>query len=275
MTSGRYRRHNSPLRSTNARRTDRENNFFLAMLGCSLAVHLLAAAIFSHDPPVPVLRKPPTVYVDLVLAPPVANPQRGSGSAISRSAAPVVADAPVAAKKTPTLPTRIAKDVVVSKGKGARIEPPEKEDDGIAEAMAKMKRRKAEQDELKSTLAAIAAMKKTATPAPAKAAAATVSGSASGSGDEAGSAIDAWLQKEVKAKWSWPDRKRKDLSAEVEVEFDVTGKLSHYRFLRPSSDPRFDDSLKRALLSLQSLPKEMRKPYKETILFNLDDLQGQ
>lgn len=275
MTTGRYRRHNSPLRSTGVRRTDRENNFFLAMLGCSLAVHLLAAAIFSHDPPVPVLRKPPTVYVDLVLAPPVANPQRGSGSASNRIAAPVVANAPVAAKKNPALPTKIAKDVVVSKGKGAHIEPTEKEDDGIAEAMAKMKQRKAEQDELNEAQAAIAALKKRTTPAPVKAAAVTVAGSASGTGDEAGSAIDAWLQQEVKAKWSWPDRKRKDLSAEVEVEFDVAGTLSNYRFIRTSGNALFDKLISNALLKLQPLPRELRKPFKETILFNLDDLQGQ
>lgn len=268
MTSGRYRRHNSPLRPTSARRTDRENNFFLAMLGASLAVHLLAAAIFSHPPPTPVLRKPPTVYVDLVLAPPVANPQRGSADAIRKIVAPT---APVAASPQPVVPTKVAKEQVVVKGKETK--PAEITDDaGIHDYIAKTKQRLEDKATLNDAQSDMEKWrKKKITPPPQTTVAV---GTTSGTGDEAGSAIDAWLQKEVKAKWSWPDRKRKDLSAEVEVEFDVTGKLSHYRFLRPSSDPRFDDSLKRALFSLQPLPRELRKPFKETILFNLDDLQG-
>jgi outer membrane biosynthesis protein TonB len=193
--------------------------------------------------------------------PPVASPQRGSASAIRKKV-----PTPVAAPKQPIVPTKVPKEPVKEVKKTAVV----KDDDGIAAAMAKMKQRKREQDELQDTLAAIAALKKKTTPAP-PATAAPV-GSASGTGDEAGSAIDEWLQSAVKAKWTWTDRKKKDLSAEVEVEFDAAGKLSNYRFIRHSTDARFDDSLKRALLSLEPLPT-LRK-YKATILFNLDDLQG-
>jgi len=238
------------------------------MVGFSLVVHVIVAAIFSHNPTSAIPHRPPTLYVDLVTAP-VANPQRGSAGAVTKVAAPVVTPSQPA---VPSKVAKVAKEQIVVKGKETKKTAEPKDDDGIAEAMAKMKQRKTEQDELKETQTAIAALKKKTTPAPQ--AVATV-GSASGNGDEAGGAIGAWLQKAVRDKWSWPDRKRKDLSAEVEIEFNTAGKLTNYRFIRSSKDARFDDSLKRALLSLGPLPKALREPYKETILFNLDELQGQ
>ena len=264
MTTGRYSRRNASFRPTGARRSDRENNFFLGIVGFSFVIHVLVVAIFSHTPTATSKRRPPTLSVDLVM-PPVASPQRGSASAIRKIVPPVVAP------PQPAMPTKETKPVVV-KAKEVKKTAEVKDDDGIAAAMAKMKQRKAEQDELKDAQAAIAAMKIKTTPTPPAAAAV---GSASGTGDEAGSGIGEWLQEAVRRKWSWPGRKRKDLSAEVEVEFDAAGKLTNYRFIRSSQDARFDDSLKRALLSLEPLPKALRKPYKETILFNLDDLQGQ
>lgn len=262
MTTGRYSRRNASFRPTGARRSDRENNFFLGIVGFSFVVHVIVVAIFSYTPTTTNKRRPPTLYVDLVI-PPVANPQRGSAGAIRKIAEPVAVAPP-----QPVIPSKVTKPVVV-KAKEVKKTPAVKDDD-IAATIAKMKQDKKEQDELKEALAAIAVMKKKTTPAPPAAAAAV--GSASGTGDEAGSAIDEWLQRAVKEKWTWTDRKKKDLSAEVEVEFDATGKLSNYRFIRSSRDARFDDSLKRALLSLEPLPT-LRK-YKATILFNLDDLQG-
>lgn len=263
MTTGRYRRRNASFRPTGARRSDRENNFFLGIVGFSFVIHVIVVAIFSHTPTSPMQRRPPTLSVDLVL-PPVANPQRGSASAVRKTAPPVVAP------PQPVLPTKVSKPVVV-KAKEVKKTPVVKDDD-IAATIAKMKQRKAEQDELEDALAAIAKMKRKRAPTPP---AAAPVGSASGTGDEAGIAIGEWLQEAVRRKWSWPGRKRKDLSAEIEVEFNVAGKLSNYRFIRSSQDARFDDSLKRALLSLEPLPKSLRQPYQETILFNLDDLQGQ
>ena len=264
MTTGRYSRRNLPLRQTGARPIPREENFFLVMIGCSVVVHIIAAAIFSHTPPSPIQQRTPPLYVDLVM-PPVANPQRGSAGAVRKIAAPV------AVEKVPALPTKVAKEEVVVK-----VKEPKKtdvvKDDGIAEAMAKMKQRKADQDELNDAQAAIANMKKKTIPT--QQAVATV-GSASGTGDEAGSAVGEWLQSAVKSKWVWAGKKRKELSAEIEVTFDTTGKLSNYRFMRTSGDALFDKSLTNALLKLEALPKELRKPFQETILFNLDDLQGQ
>jgi hypothetical protein len=271
VTTGRYSRRNASLRSAGIRRSDRENNFFLAIVGLSLVSHIIVAALFLYKPTTPSRRRPPTLYVDLVMAPPVANPQRGSAGAIKKIAEPVAVAAPVATPPQPAAPTKVAKEQVVVKGKETK-KTAEVKDEGIAAEIAKMKQRKAEQDEQDATQAAIAALKKKTTPAPAVAAAI---GSASGTGDEAGSAIGDWLHGAVREKWSWPDRKRKDLSAEVEIEFDMAGRLSNYRFIRHSTDARFDDSLKRALLSLEPLPRPLRKPFKETILFNLEDLQGQ
>ena len=265
MTTGRYRRGNATLRQVADRRSQRENNFFLAIIGLSLLVHTIVAALFLYTPTTTSKRRPPTLYVDLVMAPPVANPQRGSASATVKTVVPA------ATIPQPTVaPTKVVKAPVVVKEKETKKTAVVKDDVDIAADIAKMKQDKKEQDELKEALAAIAVMKKKTTPAPPAAAAAV--GSASGTGDEAGSAIDEWLQRAVKEKWTWTDRKKKDLSAEVEVEFDATGKLSNYRFIRSSRDARFDDSLKRALLSLEPLPT-LRK-YKATILFNLDDLQG-
>jgi colicin import membrane protein len=271
VTTGRFRRRNASFRPTGERRTDRENNFFLGMVGCSLAIHLIAAAIFSHNPTSTIPRRPPTVYVDLVTAP-VANPQRGSAGVIRKIATPV---APLATPPQPAVPAKVAKEQVVVKGKETEKTAEGKDDDGLAAAMAKMKQRKAEQDEQNEAQAAIAALKKKKTTSAPAQPVATAVGSASGTGDEAGSAVDEWLQSTVKKKWSWPDRKQKNLSAEVEVTFDVAGKLIDYKFIRSSLNSRFDDSLKRALFSLEPLPKPLRKPFKETILFNLEDLQGQ
>lgn len=260
MTTGPYRRRNTTLRQVVDRRSQRENNFFLAIIGFSLLVHSIVAAIFLHSPSPAIPHRPPTLSVELVMAP-VANPQRGSASASPKIAAPV------AVQKEPVLPPKAIKKepVVVTKDKPRIVK-----DDEIRADIAKMKQRLADQAEAKRAEDAIAAMRKKTAAPPQKAMAA---GSATGTGDEAGSAIGEWLQQAVREKWSWPDRKRKELSAEVEVEFDIRGRLSNYRFVRHATDSRFDDSLKRALLSLEPLPKALRKPYKERILFNLEDLQ--
>lgn len=262
MTTGRYSRRNATFRPTGARRSDRENNFFLGVVGFSLVVHLLVAAIFSHKPTAASPRRPPTLSVDLVVAPPVASPQRGSASATRKMAAPVAAP-------PPAMPTRVAKEQVVVKGKEPKKIAVLKDDD-IAADIAKDIAKKREKIELKKIEDDIAAWKKEKAPP-----VATAIGTARGNGDEAGSEIGDWLQSAVKAKWIWPGRKRKDLSAEVYVEFDNAGRLIAYDFIRTSGDAFFDKSLKDALLKLEPLPKTLRKPFKETILFNLDDLQGQ
>ena len=175
VTTGRYSRGNATLRQVADRRSQRENNFFLAIIGLSLLVHTIVATLFLYKPTNTTRRRPPTLYVDLVMAP-VANPQRGSAGAIKKIAEPVAVAAPVAAAPQPVAPTKVAKEQVVVKGKETK-KTAEVKDEGIAAAMAKMKQRKAEQDELKDTQAAIAAMgKKTAQAT----SAAAVVGSASG-----------------------------------------------------------------------------------------------
>lgn len=269
MTTGRYSRrpapqrpNSAPQRPDSARRTPREENFFFGMIGCSIAIHLLAAAtLLRTPPPPPIVYRPPTIFVDLVL-PPVANPQRGDAGGTRKIAAPREVE-PI-----PAVPTKAAKEAVVLKGKGLQQEPVAKVDD-IGAEIAKMRRRVADRSELQETQNAIATLKnKTKATAPT-----AVAGSAAGTGDEAGSERNAWLQSAVKAKWNWTERKRKDLRAEVEVEFDSAGKLSNYRIIRTSGVALFDKSLLNALLKLDPLPKTLRKPFKETILFNLEDLQ--
>lgn len=267
MTNGRYSRRNASFRPTGVRRSDRENNFFLAIVGLSLVSHIIVAAFFLYTPATTSKRRPPTLYVDLVMAPPVANPQRGSAGATLKTTAPAVTiPQPTAA------PPKVTKPPVVIKEKETKKTAAVKDDVDITADIARMKQRKAAQDEQREIQAAIAAMKKKTTSTPPAAAAI---GSASGTGDEIGSAIGEWLQQAVKEKWTWTDRKRKDLSAEIEVNFASNGKIIGYRFKRSSGDARFDKSLTDAFIKLDTLPKPLGKPHQETFLFNLDDLQGQ
>ena len=266
MTNGRYSRRHATFRPTGVRRSDRENNFFLAIVGFSLLSHIIVAALLLYTPATTSKRRPPTLYVDLVMAPPVLNPQRGSAGAVRKVAEPL------AVPPQPVVPpTKVAKEQVVAKEKVVKNTPAIK-DDGIAATIAKMKQQKIERDELDAAQSTIAAMRKKTTPAPPAPAAV---GSASGTGDEDGSAIGEWLQQAVKEKWTWPDRKRKDLSAEIEVNFAGNGKIIGYRFKRSSGDARFDKSLTDAFIKLDTLPKPLGKPHQETFLFNLEDLQGQ
>ena len=266
MTTGRYRRGNATLRQVADRRSARESNFFLAIVGFSLLSHIIVAALFLYTPSKPSKRRPPTLYVDLVMAPPVVNPQRGSAGTTVKPAAPAVTiPQPVAP------PAEVTKPPVVVKEETKKAAVAE-DDIDIAADIAKMKQRKAARDEQREIQAAIAAMKQRTTSTSPVAAAV---GSASGTGDEAGSAIGEWLQQAVKEKWTWTDRKRKDLSAEIEVNFASNGKIIGYRFKRSSGDARFDKSLTDAFVKLDTLPKPLGKPHQETFLFNLDDLQGQ
>lgn len=268
MTTGRYSRRNASFRPTGIRRSDRENNFFLAIVGFSLVSHIIVAAIFLYNPAATSKRRPPTLYVDLVMAP-VANPQRGSASAISKAAKPVAV-----APSQPAVPTKVAKAPVVVKAKETKKASVPKDDDAdIRKYISEAKQRLADQAILNDTQSDMEKWrKKKTTPAPQVAAAV---GSASGTGNEEGSAVGEWLQQAVKEKWTWPDRKRKDLSAEIEVNFASNGKIIGYRFKRSSGDARFDKSLTDAFIKLETLPKPLGKPLQETFLFNLDDLQGQ
>lgn len=270
MTTGRFRRGNAPSLPAAQRRVPTGEGRFATLLAFSLVVHLVVGLIClqRYAPPrfVPTV---PTVYVDLVM-PPVTNPQRGSAAAVR----PVTA--PIASKKPPAAPVKTVKEAVPPPVKEGKKTPAVQETSGVDESIAAMRKRMTEQAEQQSVQAAIAALKqKRAQPAPSPPVAV---GSAAGNGDEAGSALEEWLRQALREKWRYSKYQRSGRtvpSAEVEVEFDAQGKLSAYRFIRASQDARFDDSLKRAILSLEALPKPLRKPFKETILFNLDDLQGQ
>lgn len=266
MTMGRYSRRTPPSRIPGIHRSQREETFFFVLIGLSILLHLALAAIFNRSATPRMIHRPPTVTVDLFMAP-VANPRRGSGTT---SRAITKAAVPVAVPKEVKVPSK-AKGEVVVKGKGPK-KSAVTEDADIRKEIARMKQRLAEQAEEEDALKAIAAMRKKNTPAMPVT---TVAGVPDGKGDEVGSAIGDWLGRSVKAKWAWPDQKRKDLSAEVEVEFDKGGNIVNPRVIRSSGEALFDKSLLSALRKLEPLPKPLRKPFKETFIFNLDDLQGQ
>lgn len=269
MTTGRFRRGNAPPLPVAQRRVAAGEGRFATLLAFSLVVHLAIGLVClqRYAPPrfAPTV---PTVYVDLVTAPPVVSPQRGSAAAVRPVAATVA--------KPPAAPVKATRAAVPPPVQGGKKTPVVQEKNGVDASITAMRKRLAEEKALHDAQAAIAALKQKRTqPAPPPAAAA---GIAAGSGDEAGSAIEEWLRQALREKWRYSKYQRTGRSvpsAEVEVEFDAQGKLAAYRFIRASQDARFDDSLKRAILSLEALPKPLRKPFKETIIFNLDDLQGQ
>lgn len=264
MTTGRYPRRPPSLRPTGARRTPREENFFLVMVGCSLAVHVLAAAIFAHTPPPPVQHRPATVYVDLVLAP-VANPQRGEAASRRRMAVPVAAPTPS------PLPARAAKDVVVLKGKEIRKEAPANRDDiaaDIARIRAKVELENAEQ--------AINRMKGKKLPAPQVAAAI---GSADASGDKTGGGINIWIYEEFRSKWklSKYQIKNPNLKVSIMIEYDKNGTLINSKF-EWSGDGAFDDSIRKAfeIFSKEKLPATflvgVQKNFEDRIILTPNEL---
>lgn len=255
MTSGRPNRRNLSTHLNRVRKISREENFFLAMIGCSLLLHLITAAFFQYKPAPSRQHRAPTVTVDLVL-PPVVNPQRGNTGRSRPKPLPEIA--PV----TPLTPE-----------KPAEVQPEKAENpDDISTEISKMRNRLAEQAaraELQEAQETIAALKKKVT---AEKLAKTMVGTPTGTGDEAGGAIGDWLQMAVKKNWVWPG-KWKNIQAKVEVKFDAGGKLIAYRIKEPSGDDLFDKSLLTALAKLEPLPKTIRKPFEETIVFNLEDLQ--
>ena len=271
MTTGRYSRRNASFRPTGVRRSDRENNFFLAIVGFSLLSHIIVAALFLYTPPTTSKRRPPTLYVDLVMAPPVANPQRGSAGATVKTAAPAVTI------PQPTVaPTKVAKPPVVVKEKETKKAAVVKEDVDIAADIARMKQRKAAQDEQREIQAAIAAMKQKTTSTPP---AATTVGSASGTGDEAGGDINKWIYEEFRAKWklSKYQIKNPNLTVSLTIEYDKNGSLIKSDF-EWSGDRTFDDSIRNAFdkFSKEKLPTTylagMRKNFETQIILNPNEL---
>jgi len=256
----------------------RLGRLLLASLGAHLAVVVLFSGVllprFARD-------TRPVYHVDLVNLP-VKNPQAGRPDASPEPAkAPAPAAAPEPVKSPPPAPVKptaqpeavkIAKpsppakkpEVVKTAPKAASYE---KED--LSSAIEDMRRRQ-EIGALKQKLAQLGAKDGRQ---PAAVPNAPV-GSLTGKGTEEGSAWDEWLRTFLKANWSLSKYQvsRLDLEAKVRIVYDSQGNLVDYKFLDPSGDKVFDDSVKKAILLEKQLPKKPSERLEIEVVFNLKEL---
>lgn len=143
-----------------------------------------------------------------------------------------------------------------------------KEEQSVASALDKIKR-KQEMQGLQDKLAAMASTSDTrgaAVDAPV--------GMPDGTGDEEGVSSDAWLHEFLKQAWRLSKYQvgRTDLAAEVQLVFNAQGQLLSYKFTEKSGDPRFDDSVTRAILQLKDYPEPTLAGARKDVVFNLKEL---
>jgi len=264
---------------------------FGRLLFASLGVHLTVVLLFSgvlfprfqRD-----LR--PVYHVDLVNLP-VMNPQAGRPDARPEPAKapakpappePVKAPPPAPPKPTPKAETvKMAKPEPVKpaavkpkKPEAAPVKTSEKktaaEEAALQESFRQMQARQ-EREEIKKRLDEMATNKDS------RQAAALPNapvGSLTGKGTEAGTAWDEWLRAFFKSNWSLSKYQvsRPGLEAKVRINYDAQGNLIDYKFLTPSGDTTFDDSVKKAILFDKKLPKQPGERLDIVVVFNLKEL---
>lgn len=275
MTTGRFNRR-PPKPPSQLRAVAPSEQLFLgAILAGSLLLHLVVGAIVLSGINFGRFKRTPlvTMRVDLVSAP-VLAPKRGEGGTVAVKALPTPAVKPVAppaAKPHEVLVPDKSKKPVKPQAK-----PKDNDEADLRKSLAEMRQRQKDKEELDNAADAIAQMRKTAAKAKQVTPPKAVAGSLAGTGTESGSGIEAWLYRELRSNWqlSKDQIHKRELQARVEIELDVQGKLVNYKFIELSKEQAFNDSLRRAILKLKPLPKELRKPWRDTILFTLDDLQG-
>lgn len=248
------------------------------MLLVSLAIHGAVLVLFTG-----VLlprferERRPVYYVDLVNLP-VMSPQAGRPDARPEKAEPAKkpepapAPAPVAKKAEPAakkaaVPAK-PKPAPAKKAEPAKkpAPPPERYEETLS-AIEQLKRKR-EIEALKEKLAALGSADTRRAPGAAPV------GMADGKGTEAGTSYDAWLHTFLKEAWTLSKYQvsRRDLEATVHLVFDPRGRLLDYRFLEKSGEDRFDDSVRRAVLQLETLPTEPGRRLEKEVVFNLKEL---
>ncbi len=258
----------------------------------SLALHLLIFGLMSgvilpprKEPPRPVYR------VNLVHRP-VKDPQAGRpDAAVSRKkppqkpktapkaaivpkkapvkkapvkkAPPATKKAPVVTKKAPAADPGPSYEEILSRIEKTRP----KEKPSIDATQSRI-------DELRNELAALATSElaveqSTISPVPEAPA-----GMPQGRGTQAGVSEELWLGEHLKRNWSLSryQLSRLDLVATVKVVYDAGGNLLDYRFLTPSGNRLFDDSVKKAILKDKKLPVEFAGRMEVDVEFNLKEL---
>lgn len=251
----------------------------LASLGAHLAVVLLFSGVI-----IPRHQRPsrPVYHVDLVNLP-VKSPQAGRPDARPE----IAKEKPKPPAPAPPKPATPAKPEAIKVAKPEAVKPavqPKKPDAAKAKAIEKpsvaeekalqeklrqMQARK-EREDYKQRLAEMAANDTRQ----AAAASAVPVGMPTGRGTDKGSAWDLWIQTFLKGNWSLSKYQvsRHDLEAKVRIVYDAQGNLVDLKFLKPSGDTTFDDSVKRAVLLEKQLPKKPGERMEFDVVFNLKEL---
>lgn len=99
-------------------------------------------------------------------------------------------------------------------------------------------------------------------------------GMTDGSGTEAGISRQLWLEERLRQNWSLSRYQvtRRDLVAVVRLTYSADGRLINKRFISPSGDRTFDDSVDRAILQTPQLDFAPGRTWEVPVTFNLKDL---
>ena len=204
--------------------------------------------------------KPPVYYVDLVHKP-VLNPQAGRPEPrVTAPPAPAPAP-PVAAAKTPE------KVAVPSKAAPATRAPVSSSNRHVSDALQKLR----DEQALQQKLAALRQSQAVPVDVPV--------GLPDARGNEAGVTSLVYVQATIQQNWALSPylladpAKMASIDAWVRLTYGKNGRLESYRFEKVSSDPQFDESIKRALAKSKQLPNALPERLEDVlVVFNLKSL---
>lgn len=187
----------------------------------------------------------PVYYVDLVHKP-VLNPQAGRPEPRAAAPAPTPAPAPVApvAKVEP-------KSTVPSKSVPAAKTPAPPVDTHVSDALQQLR----DEQALQSKLAALRQTQAVPADVPI--------GLPDAKGNEAGVSSLDYVRAFIQKKWALSPYTLKDpskmgwLKVTVVLTYNKNGKLERYRVEKPSIDPRFDETVKNAIIKSQQLDQPL------------------
>ena len=200
----------------------------------------------------------PVYYVDLVHKP-VLNPQAGRPE--PRAAAPV--PTPVPAPAAPVAKVE-PKTTVPSKSAPATKTPARPVDSHVQEALQQLR----DEQALQQKFAALRQSQAVPIDTPV--------GLPEAKGNEAGVSTNVYIQATIQQNWALSPylladpAKMARIEAWVRITYNKSGRLESFRFEKESGDPRFDESIKRALVKSQQLPQSLPVRLEDVrVVFNL------
>ena len=205
----------------------------------------------------------PVYYVDLVHKP-VLNPQAGRPEPRAATPKPAVPAPLPAAPKTAVTPPKTA---VASKATPAGKRPPSAAENHVAGALQNLR----DEQALQQRLAALRQSHAVPTDVPV--------GLPDAKGTEAGVSSLVYVQATIQQNWALSPylladpAKMARIEAWVRITYGKGGRLESFRFEKESGDPKFDDSIKRALVKSQQLPTVLPVRLEDVrVVFNLKAL---